>query len=162
MSFALKCLAFIFCLAVSGCGSTKESRHSKKMEEGYPAAIHTVLDARNDIRVVISHTPQSPAELAAANQDPTALVFSVQDYVKRLRTVSLKGCPDEFKAAFVKYAEAWNDRAAATPTLILPLGVGKGVPEESDPAVAERTETTWHALQRVVAEYNNPTPKSGD
>lgn len=158
----MKYLILILCLALVGCGSTEHDRRSKKKEAGYPAAIQKVLDARNNIRQVISHIPQNEAELAAAGRDPSALVFGVDDYVNRLRTIPLTGCPEEFRTAFVKYAEAWNDRAAANPGLALPLLGGKGTHAENDAGAAERTETTWRALQEVVTKYNNPTPKSDD
>jgi hypothetical protein len=155
----MKYLIFILCLGLAGCGTMGHGHRSKKDETGYRAAIQKVMEERTDIRQVISHAPQNDVELTAANHDPSVLVFKVDDYVKRLRGIPLKGCPEEFKTAFVNYAEAWNDRAAANPGLCLPLVGGSGRHTENDPEAAELTESTWHTLQDVVTKYMAPDVK---
>lgn len=157
----MKYLIIILCLGLVGCGSMGHGGRSKKKGSEERVAIQKVMEARSDIRQVISHAPQTEAELAAANHDPSVLVFSVDDYVKRLRAIPLTGCPEEFKTAFVNYAEAWNDRAAANPGLCLPLAGGNGTHTENDPEAAELTESTWHALQDTATKYLTKGP-SGD
>ena len=154
----MRYLIFILCLLLAGCDLMGNDRKAKKKETETQAAIQKVLAERNDIRQVISHQPQNAVELAAANDDPSVLVFEVQDYVKRLRMIPLKGCPEDFKTAFVSYAEAWNDRAAANPDLVLPLKAESGTHVENNPEAAERTQSTWRALQDIVTKCMAPSP----
>ena len=90
-------LLALFLVVVAGCATHKHSQH----EPDFKAAIQRVLDERRDIRSVISHPPRDEAELAGiARMNPDAQIFNVEDFALRLPTISLKGCPADFRDAF--------------------------------------------------------------
>ena len=158
----MKYLIILLCLCFVGCESSEHDRRSKKLDALEQAAILRVLSARDDIRMVISHTPANEQELnGPARQDPNALIFNVQDFTSRLQRISLNDCPEDFRVAFVNYAEAWNDRAAANPRQEIILKGGRVPAPEEVPAEAQATEAAWRALLQVSARYLTPV-STGD
>ena len=152
----MKYLIFILCLTLVGCGSTGHGKHGKKGDDEFKAPIQHVLDARNDIRAIISHPPRNEGELSdIANMNPNASIFSAQDFAQRLQTIALKGCPHDFKEAFTNYVSAWVDRAAASPNSLILVQTTPasqlGPVQNPD---AERTETAWKALKAVCRKYD--------
>jgi hypothetical protein len=149
---SLYLLLFVLCLAIGpGCAT----HHKKsKAELDFRAAIQHVVEARADIRTVISHSPRNAAELNdIAQMDPNALIFNVQDFAQRLQTISLKGCPADFRVAFENYVAAWNARAAANPALLLLLNAGPERQAVDAPPSKEPTEVAWQAVQTVITKH---------
>lgn len=147
-------------LLVAGCASHRAARQEVKTDAKELAAIETVLTARENIRQIISHLPRNAEELAgAANGDPSALIFNVQDYAQRLQTIPLKDCPADFRIAFQDYMVTWQMRAAANPNFMLlkdskPSNSGDNVNVD-----AGATEATWRKIQRLHETYLAKAPK---
>ena len=153
----MKYLILALCLALAGCGTTKHAQRHKKDADGeLKASIQRVLDARRDIRAIICHPPRNQGELVdIANMDPKALIFSAQDFAQRLPTISLEGCPRDFKEAFADYVAAWNDRAAANPNMLILVQTASA--SQLGPVQnpnAELTESTWDAVKKVCKKYD--------
>ena len=141
-------LLALFLVVVAGCATHKHSQH----EPDFKAAIQRVLDERRDIRTVISHPPRDEAELAGiARMNPDAQIFNVEDFALRLPTISLKGCPADFRDAFGAYVTAWTERAAANPAVLLLVSPGPQLPSSDAPV--QPTETAWKAVQAVCTQY---------
>ena len=153
----MKYLIILFCLSLVGCGSVTHAHHHKDdADNGFKKAIQQVMDARRDIRTVICHPPRTQTELVEiADMDSTALLFSARDFSERLKTLSLKDCPDDFKDAFTDYVAAWNDRAAANPDLLVLVQTAStsqlGPVQNPN---AERTEGTWNVLKAICKKYH--------
>ncbi len=147
-------LLLLLGLALTGCASHQAAKEA----QAYHRAIQMVLDAREDIRQIISHPPRTAAEIAGpAHGDPAATLFRVADYAQRLTEIQLTGCPPEFRAAFTNYVTAWQERAVLTPDLELPTAPATPVPEASSAGRQGATATAWLAVQRVVEKYaQNP------
>jgi hypothetical protein len=154
----MKYLLIALCLVVAGCASHKPP--PPKAAKDFKAAMQKVLDARGDIRQIISHPPRTQAEVEGPAQgDPNALLFNVQEFADRLQTIPLDGCPYDFKTAFRNYAEAWKARAAKDPNLLLLYHPGAVASTSHVPAGAEETEATWQTVLSVQASYAVKMPE---
>ncbi len=153
LNWGLNLLLFLG-LALTGCASHQAAKEAL----AYHLAIQKVLDARQDIRQIISHPPRTAEEIAGPAQgDPAATIFRVADYAERLAEIQLKGCPPEFTAVFRNYVTAWQERAVLTPELELPTAPANRLPGASPASRQGATATAWLAVQRVVEKYaQNP------
>jgi len=116
--------------------------------------IQYVLDARRNIRTIISRPPRNQTELAGvAGMNSNALIFNAQDFAQRLQNIPLEGCPDDFKTAFAKYVAAWVARAADNPNLMLLTDAGIYRPGDNPDNAASQTESTWQGVQAVCTRY---------
>jgi hypothetical protein len=86
--------------------------------------------------------------------NPSASIFSAQDFAQRLQTIPLKGCPRDFREAFTNYVSAWVERASASPNLLILVQTTPTarLGPIQNPG-AERTETSWKDLKAVCTKY---------
>jgi hypothetical protein len=155
----MKYLIVALGLLLAGCAG-HQAKHSQ-ITKDFQVAMQKVLDARNDIRQVISRLPRTHAELdGPAHGDPNALLFNVQDFATRLQTIPLPGCPADFKSAFGNYVAAWQARAAMNPNLQLRTNPGTKLPGNNIPAGTGDTEAAWQLVLSVQNSYAaKPPPK---
>jgi hypothetical protein len=150
----MKFLMLLLCLTLVGCGSPGHRSKRDKQEPDFKAKIQDVLDARRNIRTIISRPPRNQAELAGiAGMNPNALIFNAQDFAQRLQNLPLDGCPDDFKTAFSKYVAAWAARAADNPNMMLLADAGIYRPGDNPDNAASQTELTWQGVQAVSTRY---------
>jgi hypothetical protein len=154
----MKYLIVVICLVLVGCGSlSPSSRHKRNAAAGLKASIQRVLEARANIRAIISHPPRTVDELSGiANMNPNSTIFLAQDFTQRLQMISLEGCPRDFKDAFAKYVAAWNERAASSPNLLILIQAGTSTPSASGAVqneYAAHTESAWNALKAICTKY---------